>query len=100
MKKIIYSLILVFVSTNLAYADYSNNPNCRGYGILQHEERQKCLQANPQTTKKQTKILNESGQLNTTGMKKTGSKIMEKLGNIGLNTDSKLLKTGKYKEKK
>lgn len=101
MKNIIYALIIVFLCSNLAYADYSKNPNCRGYGILEHEERQKCLQANQGLVKKdKRKILNKSAKIDTTVIKKTGSKIMKSLEKIGLNTDSKLLKTGKYKEKK
>ena len=72
MKNIIYALIIVFLGSNLAYADYSKNPNCRGYGILEHEERQKCLQANKDVVKKdKRKILNESGKIDTTGIKKT-----------------------------
>jgi hypothetical protein len=89
MKNIIYALIIVFLSSNLAYADYSKNPNCRGYGIIEHEERQKCLQANQGLVKKDKTVI-----------KKAGSKFMKSLEKIGLNTDSKLLKTGKYKEKK
>ena len=101
MKNIIYALIIVFLCSNLAYADYSKNPNCRGYGILDHEERQKCLQANQGLVKKdKRKIFNESGKIDTTVIKKTGSKFMKSLEKIDLNTDSKLLKTGKYKEKK
>jgi hypothetical protein len=102
MKNIIYTLIIIFLSSSIAYADYSNNPLCRGYGILETGERQKCLQANQGVVaaKEKTKILTESGQLDTSVIKKSGSKIMESLEKIGLNTDSKLLKTGKYKEKK
>ena len=99
MKNILYALVVIFISSNVAYADYSNNPHCRGYGILEHDERQKCLQANKGLVKeKKTKIFSESGKLNTSSIKKTGSKIMEGLEKIGLNTDSKLLKTGKYKD--
>tara|TARA_B100001057_G_scaffold365967_1_gene369185 strand:- start:2364 stop:2669 length:306 start_codon:yes stop_codon:yes gene_type:complete len=101
MKNIIYTIIIIFISSTLAYADYSKNPHCRGYGILEHEERQKCLKANQGLVKKErTKILNESGQLDTSAVKKTGKKIMKGFEKIGLNTDSKLFKTGKYKEKK
>ena len=100
MKNIIYTLIIIFLSSNVAYADYSKNPNCRGYGILESGERQKCLQANQGLGDEKTKILTESGKIDTSGIKKSGSKIIKSLEKIGLNTDSKLLKTGKYKEKK
>ena len=88
------SLIIIFCSTS-SYADYSNNPHCKGYGIVQYEERQKCLSANQSADKgeKRVKITDGKISVDGQGIKK---KIFNKFGNLGLNTDSKLLKTGKY----
>ena len=95
MKKILMSsLIIIFCSTS-SYADYSKNPYCKGYGIVQYEERQKCLSANQSADKgeKRIKITDGKISVDAQGVKK---KMFKKFGNLGLNTDSKLLKTGKY----
>ena len=94
MKKTIISSIILFIFTTASYADYSNNPNCRGFGITQHEERQLCLKANDVA---KNKILNEQGKMSTKGIKEKTGKFFKKLG---VNTDSKLFKTGKYSENK
>ena len=43
MKKIIISINVVLFNTTLVFADYSNNPDCRGYRLLETKEKQKCL---------------------------------------------------------
>ena len=105
MKNIIISLLILMASSSFAYADYSKNPNCRGFGILEVKERQKCLEANPKKTNNSSsngKLLNESGQIDTSGIKNKTKKMMKSLGKMGINinTDSKLFKTGKYSENK
>ena len=98
MKNIIFLIIFTFISSGISYADYSDNPKCRGYGILETNERKKCLAAN-QGTKEKRKLLTQDGKINI-----DTSSIRQKSGNffkkLGVNTDSKLLKTGKYSEKK
>ena len=90
MKKILIISFITLLSASTLHADYSNNPKCEGYGILETEERKKCLATNQgiQETKKSINIVT----------------IKEKTGNffnkLGVNTDSKLFKTGKYSEKK
>jgi len=91
MKKIIISTLIILFSSTISYADYSNNPNCRGFGILQTKERQICLEANSGLAKKERKNIMEIDVRAKTG------NIFKKLG---VNTDSKLFKTGKYSEKK
>ena len=92
MKKI---LIILFVITGAtaAYADYSKNPYCRGYGILEQTERQKCLEANGDVSK----TMVSGNGIETKQLKDKTSKFLNKLG---LNTNSTLLKTGKYSENK
>jgi hypothetical protein len=92
--KTILSIIVVLMFTTILHADYSNNPNCKGYGILQHQEKQKCLAENPAAKKKS---IVKDGKIDTSGIRDKTGKIFKKLG---LNTDSKLLKTGKYSENK
>ena len=41
MKKIITSVLILLFSSTISYADYSNNPNCRGYGIIEIKERKR-----------------------------------------------------------
>ena len=95
MKKILMtSFIMIFCSTS-SYADYSNNPHCRGYGIVQNAEKQKCLEANKSLVKKEKRIKIQDGKI-AVDTKDIKEKIFKKFGSIGLNTDSKLLKTGKY----
>ena len=91
MKNIIIVLIISIFSSGLVLADYSNNPKCRGYGILQTSEKNNCLEANR----------GNNATLNNDGSKMQSFK--EKAGKLfkgaGLNTDSTLFKTGKYKVK-
>ena len=103
MKKIILSTIIFLFSLSYSYADYSNNPNCRGYGILETVERQNCLEANKglspvkKDAKVKTNILREDGKIDTSGIRNVTGGFFKKLG---LNTDSKLFKSGKYSENK
>ena len=98
MKKIIISIIVVLFNTTLVFADYSNNPDCRGYGLLETKEKQKCLEANKNLPKKEKKnFLTGDGKLNTSNIREKTGKFFKKLG---VNTDSTLFKTGKYSEKK
>ena len=98
MKKIIISIIVVLFNTTLVFADYSNNPDCRGYGLLETKEKQKCLEANKNLPKKEKKnFLTGDGKLNTSNIRQKTGKFFKKLG---VNTDSTLFKTGKYSEKK
>mgnify|MGYP006122542741 CR=1 FL=1 len=92
MRKILIILIVITGAT-AAYADYSKNPYCRGYGILEQTERQKCLEANGVVSKP---MMTGNG-VDTKQLKDKTGKFFKKLG---LNTDSKLLKTGKYSESK
>ncbi|MDC0437481.1 hypothetical protein OAL84_00325 [Pelagibacteraceae bacterium] len=94
MKKIIISSLFIFTITSTAYADYSNNPHCRGFGILQLEERQKCVEANGIVN---GKIVDNQGKLNIKNFRAKTGKFLNKMN---VNTDSKLFKTGKYSEKK
>ena len=94
MKKTIISSIILFIFTTASYADYSNNPKCKGFGIMQHKERQACLKYNGV---EKNKILNEQGKISTKGIREKTGKFFKKLG---VNTDSKLFKTGKYSENK
>ena len=90
MKKILIISFITLFSASTLYADYSNNPKCKGYGILETEERKRCLAANQgiQDTKK---------SINTGTLREKTGNFFDKLG---VNTDSKLFKTGKYSEKK
>ena len=98
MKKIIIYIIVLLFNTTFAFADYSNNPNCRGYGLLETKERQKCLEANKNLSKKEKKnFLTEDGKLNSSKIREKTGKFFKKLG---VNTDSTLFKTGKYSDKK
>tara|TARA_A100001015_G_C14489268_1_gene518597 strand:- start:145 stop:441 length:297 start_codon:yes stop_codon:yes gene_type:complete len=98
MKKIIILIIVIFLNNTLAFADYSNNPDCRGYGLLETKEKQKCLEANKNLPKKEKKkLLSKDGKLNTSNIREKTGKFFKKLG---VNTDSTLFKTGKYSDKK
>ena len=98
MKKIIISIIVIFLNSTVVFADYSNNPDCRGYGLLETKEKQKCLEANKNLPKKEKKnFLTGDGKLNTSNIREKTGKFFKKLG---VNTDSTLFKTGKYSEKK
>ena len=99
MKKIIISTLIILFSSTISYADYSNNPNCRGFGVLQTKERQICLEANSGLAKKERKKIIVDGKiaLDTAGVRTKTGNMFKKLG---VNTDSKLFKTGKYSEKK
>ena len=98
MKKILISLSVIFFCT-YSYADYSTNPKCRGYSVLEQGERQKCVAANKnlpinlKKSKKITKVAIPAPE----DLKEKTSGFLKKLK---VNTDSKLLKTGKYSDKK
>ena len=93
MKNIILTLVILFVGTNIASADFSKNPKCRGYGILEQKIRKECLAAN--NNLKQTQ--DTSNVKNKFALGEKSKKILKRLK---LNTDSKLFKTGKYSTNK
>mgnify|MGYP006104155141 CR=1 FL=1 len=99
MKKIITSVLILLFSSTISYADYSNNPNCRGYGIIEIKERKKCLEANPvvKDSKNKVNVTYDKINVDTSGIRNKTGNFFKKLG---VNTDSKLLKTGKYSENK
>jgi len=90
MKKILIISFITLFSTSSLYADYSSNPKCKGYGILEVEERKRCLAANQG-------IQDSNKKINTSALREKTGNFFKK---IGVNTDSKLFKTGKYSEKK
>ena len=94
MKNIILTLVILFVGTNIASADFSKNPKCRGYGILEQKIRKECLAAN--NNLKQTQDTSNVKK-KSEKKEKTTKKILKRLK---LNTDSKLFKTGKYSTNK
>ena len=109
MKKIMLISITILFCSSTSYADYSKNPNCRGYGLFQQAERNNCLEANrglssssstaatTNSKKPKKKFLRDDGKIDTSGIRNSTGKLFNKLG---VNTDSKLLKTGKYSENK
>ena len=95
MKKLIIIFVLFILSSGIVYANYSNNPHCRGFGIVETEERKKCLAANANLLPENKKKLVGQG-----GIKNKAKGFFKGIGDLGINTDSKLFKTGKYSKDK
>ena len=95
MKKLIITSVFLILSSGIVYAEYSNNPHCRGYGIVETEERKKCLTANANLSPE-----NKKKSVSQAGIKSKAKGFLKGIGDLGINTDSKLFKTGKYSKDK